>query len=61
MVSAGFIILLILVAIFAPLIVKLLGAPGPERPEPERARRFRDADGSELAHTRSASIRSAAT
>ena len=29
MVSAGFIVLLILVAIFAPLIVKLLGLPGP--------------------------------
>jgi peptide/nickel transport system permease protein len=29
MVSAGFIVLLILIAIFAPLIVKLLGLPGP--------------------------------
>jgi peptide/nickel transport system permease protein len=29
MASAGFIVLLILVAIFAPLIVKLLGLPGP--------------------------------
>ena len=29
MISAGFIVLLILIAIFAPLIVKLLGLPGP--------------------------------
>ena len=34
MVSAGFIVLLILVAIFAPLIVKLLGLPGPADQNP---------------------------
>ena len=34
MVSGGFIVFLIFVAIFAPLVVKILGLPGPERPEP---------------------------
>src|ERR1700759_2931046 len=35
MVSAGFIVFLILVAIFAPLIVKLLGLPGPNVQNPD--------------------------
>jgi peptide/nickel transport system permease protein len=35
MVSAGFIVLLILIAIFAPLIVKLLGLPGPSVQNPD--------------------------
>ncbi|MBV8954888.1 MAG: ABC transporter permease [Solirubrobacterales bacterium] len=34
MASAGFIVLLILIAIFAPLIVKLLGLPGPSVQNP---------------------------
>src|ERR1700745_4092615 len=34
MVSAGFIVLLILVAIFAPLLVKLFGLPGPSVQNP---------------------------
>ena len=38
---ARFIVLLILVAIFAPLLVKLLGIPGPERAEPQPHRRLR--------------------
>src|SRR5437764_12384608 len=35
MVSAGFIVLLILVAIFAPLLVKLFGLPGPSTQNPD--------------------------
>src|SRR5450432_3120591 len=34
MVSAIFIVLLILLAIFAPLVVKLLGLPGPYKQDP---------------------------
>ena len=34
MVSAAFIILLILIAIFAPLLIKLLGLPGPNVQDP---------------------------
>jgi peptide/nickel transport system permease protein len=47
MVSAGFIVLLILIAIFAPLIVKLLGLPGPAVQNPD----LTDAFGSPLGPT----------
>ena len=47
MASATFIILLILVAIFAPLIVKLLGVPGPNVKDPNAT----DAFGSPLGPT----------
>ena len=44
MVALGIVVLAILVAIFAPLIVKVAGAPDPERPERRPARRLRLAD-----------------
>jgi len=47
MVSTGFIILLILIAIFAPLIIKLLGLPGPNVQDPNAT----DAFGSPLGPT----------
>src|SRR5664279_1054912 len=47
MVSAGFILLLILVAIFAPLIIKALGLPGPNVQDPNAT----DAFGSPLGPT----------
>jgi peptide/nickel transport system permease protein len=40
MVSAGFIILLILIAIFAPLVIKLLGLPGPNAQDPNATDAF---------------------
>jgi len=40
MVSAGFIILLILIAIFAPLVVKILGVPGPYVNDPNATDAF---------------------
>jgi peptide/nickel transport system permease protein len=40
MASAGFIILLILIAIFAPLIIKLLGIPGPNVQDPNATDAF---------------------
>ena len=40
MISAGFIVLLILIAIFAPLIVKLLGLPGPAVQNPNMTDAF---------------------
>ena len=40
MVSAGFIILLILVAILAPLVVKILGVPGPNVNDPNATDAF---------------------
>ena len=44
--SLVFIVFLVLVAIFAPLVVSLAGAPGPNTPDTGRARsRLRDADG----------------
>src|ERR1700761_2092042 len=47
MASAGFIIALILIAIFAPLVVKLLGLPGPNVQDPNAT----DAFGSPLGPT----------
>jgi ABC-type dipeptide/oligopeptide/nickel transport system permease subunit len=47
MASAGFIILLILIAIFAPLLIKLLGLPGPNVQDPNAT----DAFGSPLGPT----------
>src|ERR1700749_4165349 len=47
MASAGFIILLIVVAILAPLVVKLLGLPGPNVQDPNAT----DAFGSPLGPT----------
>jgi peptide/nickel transport system permease protein len=47
MVSAGFIILLIIVAILAPLVVKILGVPGPNVNDPNAT----DAFGSPLGPT----------
>ncbi len=40
MVSAGFILLLIVVAIFAPLVIKLLGLPGPNAQDPNATDAF---------------------
>src|SRR5579859_6769676 len=40
MVSAGFIIVLILIAIFAPLVVKILGVPGPNVNDPNATDAF---------------------
>jgi ABC-type dipeptide/oligopeptide/nickel transport system permease subunit len=50
MVSAGFIILLILIAIFAPLVVKLLGLPGPNVQDPNATDAFGAALGPNGAH-----------
>ena len=47
MVSAGVIVLLILIAIFAPLLIKLLGLPGPNAQDPNAT----DAFGSPLGPT----------
>ena len=61
LVSIGFLILLILVAIFAPLVVKLFGAPGPVRGG-SRTRSTSSASRPDRARpTCSGSIRSAAT
>src|SRR5580698_1722883 len=40
-VSLGFVIFLVLVAIFAPVIVSVLGLPPPGRPEPQPDRLLR--------------------
>jgi peptide/nickel transport system permease protein len=48
MVSAGFIVFLIILAIFAPLVIKLLGLPGPNVQDPNAT----DAFGSPLGPTR---------
>jgi ABC-type dipeptide/oligopeptide/nickel transport system permease subunit len=45
LVSAGFIVVLILIAIFAPLIVKLVGAPGPNVSDPHAHDSFGDPAG----------------
>ena len=45
MTALVFIVVLILVAILAPLIVKIFGAPEPQRPRPHDARRLRPAVG----------------
>jgi ABC-type dipeptide/oligopeptide/nickel transport system permease subunit len=45
LVSAGFIVVLILIAIFAPLIVKLVGAPGPFASDPSAHDQFGDPTG----------------
>jgi ABC-type dipeptide/oligopeptide/nickel transport system permease subunit len=50
MVSAGFIVLLILMAIFAPLIVKLLGLPGPSVQNPDLTDAFGTPIGPTSAH-----------
>jgi peptide/nickel transport system permease protein len=50
MVSAGFIVLLILVAIFAPLIVDLLGLPGPSVQNPNLTDAFGTPIGPSGAH-----------
>src|SRR5436190_19132069 len=50
MVSAGFIVLLILMAIFAPLIVKLLGLPGPNVQNPDLTDAFGTPIGPTSAH-----------
>jgi peptide/nickel transport system permease protein len=50
MASAGFIILLILVAIFAPLIVKALGLPGPSVQNPDLTDAFGTPIGPSAAH-----------
>jgi peptide/nickel transport system permease protein len=50
MVSAAFIVLLILVAIFAPLIVKLLGLPGPAVQNPNLTDAFGSPIGPTSAH-----------
>src|SRR2546421_6337434 len=50
MVSAGFIVLLILIAIFAPLIVKLLGLPGPAVQNPSLTDAFGTPLGPTSAH-----------
>ncbi len=44
-VSAGFIVVLILIAIFAPLIVKAVGAPGPYAADPGAHDQFGDPTG----------------
>ena len=61
MVVAGFIVLLILVAIFAPLIVKLLGLPRPYTQNSNATDAFGTPIGPEPALIRSASTRSART
>jgi peptide/nickel transport system permease protein len=50
MISAGFIVLLILMAIFAPLIVKLLGLPGPSVQNPNLTDAFGTPIGPTAAH-----------
>jgi peptide/nickel transport system permease protein len=50
MVSAGFIIFLILLAIFAPLIIKLLGLPGPNVQDPNATDAFGSPLGPTAAH-----------
>jgi ABC-type dipeptide/oligopeptide/nickel transport system permease subunit len=50
MVSAAFIVLLILIAIFAPLIVKLLGLPGPAVQNPNLTDAFGSPLGPSSAH-----------
>jgi peptide/nickel transport system permease protein len=50
MVSAGFIVLLILIAIFAPLIVKLLGLPSPSTQNPDLTDAFGTPIGPTSAH-----------
>ena len=57
----GFIVLLILVAIFAPLIVKLVGAHPPNQQNPTALDAFGTADGPDRRRTSSASTSSAAT
>ena len=42
--SLIFLFLLVLVAIFAPLVVKIVGAPGPDYRDTERPRHLRDPD-----------------
>jgi peptide/nickel transport system permease protein len=50
MVSAGFIILLIIIAIAAPLVVKLLGVPGPNINDPNATDAFGSPLGPTAAH-----------
>src|SRR5262249_37402561 len=50
MVSAGFIILLILIAIFAPLVVKAFGLPGPNVQNPNLTDAFGTPIGPTAAH-----------
>jgi peptide/nickel transport system permease protein len=50
MVSAGFIIFLIVLAIFAPLIIKLLGLPGPNVQDPNATDAFGSPLGPTAAH-----------
>jgi peptide/nickel transport system permease protein len=50
MVSAGFIVFLILLAIFAPLIIKLLGLPGPNVQDPNATDAFGSPLGPTAAH-----------
>jgi peptide/nickel transport system permease protein len=50
MVSAGFIIFLILLAIFAPLVIKLLGLPGPNVQDPNATDAFGAPLGPTAAH-----------
>jgi peptide/nickel transport system permease protein len=50
MVSAGFIVFLIILAIFAPLIIKLLGLPGPNVQDPNATDAFGSPLGPTAAH-----------
>ena len=61
LVSLGFIVFLVVVAIAAPLIVKLLGLPGPYVAEPEPDRLVRQPARAERSRIRSASTSSART
>ena len=61
MVALVFIVLLVLVAVFAPLIVKLVGARPPNEQATKYLDSLRHAHRAELGQPRSASTRSAAT
>src|ERR1700748_2650507 len=50
MASAIFILLLILIAIFAPLVVKILGVPGPDVNDPNATDAFGSPLGPNAAH-----------